>query len=92
MRLSLLFSIPSVFYLFWQPSWILGSLASALAYFVVVGLGLTGGVLGIAERLGYVDFQWDDDSKKSLLYKMQRHHETMNPRARETLKESQNKP
>jgi hypothetical protein len=85
-------SIPAVVYLFWQPSWILGSLATAVAYCVIVGPGLAGAILGIAERLGFVDFQWYDDSKNSLLYKMHCLHESMNLHARTTTKKGQNKP
>ena len=83
-RLSQLFSIPAVGYLFWQPTWILGGLATVLAYCVIVGIGLSGAILAIAERLGFVNFQWDDESKKSLIYKMRSLHEVVNPRARRT--------
>lgn len=92
MRFSQLFSIPAVGYLFWQPHWILGGLATVLAYCVIVGLGLSGAILAIAKRLGYIELQWDDESKKSLIYKMSSLHEVMNPRSRRTSKNGQNKP
>jgi len=92
MRLSQLFSIPAVGYLFWQPNWILGGLATVLAYCVIVGIGLSGAIFAIARRLGYIELQWNDESKKSLNYKMSSLYEVMNPRARGTSKIGKNKP
>lgn len=82
MRLSQLISIPAIVYLFWQPTWILGALATSLAYIVIVMIGLSGVTLAIGKMLGYINLQWDDQTKKSTLYKMQRLHESMNPQSK----------
>ncbi len=90
MRLSQMFSIPVVGYLFWQPNWLLGGLATVLCYCVIVGIGLSGAIFAIASRLGFIELQWDDESKKSMIYKMNRLHGVMNPRAKRTSKNGQN--
>lgn len=64
---------------------------TGFCYCVIVGLGLSGAILAIAERLGFVEFQWDAHSKKTLLYKMRCLHESMSPRARRTTNNGQNK-
>lgn len=65
---------------------------TVVAYCIIVGLGLSGALLGLAERLGFVDLQWDDHSKKSLLYRMHCLYESMNPSARITSEKRQNTP
>lgn len=80
MRLSQIFIIPSVVYLFWRPNWILESLATVLAYFVIGSCGLAGAILAIGKRLGYFRLEWDEESKTSLIYRMQKLYESMNPK------------
>jgi len=51
-----------------------------IAYCLIVACGLSGVILAIGKRVGYIRLQWDEKSKKSLLYKMQKVTESMNPR------------
>ncbi|MEC5126754.1 hypothetical protein VSU19_08340 [Verrucomicrobiales bacterium BCK34] len=79
-RISQLFTIPAVIYLFWRPSWTLDPLAVVLAYAFIIVVGLSGAIIAIGKRLGWIELQWDEDSKRSLLYKMERFADSMNPR------------
>lgn len=69
-HLALFLIVPASIYLVWSPVWMLDKLCTALAYITLIGIASIGVIVAIAEKLGFFQWQWDEETKKSMHYKM----------------------
>lgn len=76
-RIAGIVAIPAVAIIVFLPTFPGSFILKFLAYLWVIGFALSGALIAIAQRLGFAEFIWDEESKRSLFYRMKQLQEQM---------------